>query len=224
MARRNTTPMRADSLQLGFDSLLAEADTSNRSRVDQQAYAHLPDTMDKALPFLRALIDRHHAAMLAGDAASVASLREEAGNLAYKLNNYEPGILADEDAPGCVLGRLTRAEEGVPPLWGQAGVFEVRYKRMRVRIEMDGIYGIGASHMSWIGFGAHAVEQDKPFLSETGYRSFLGAGGALRPGFTPESFAAGIVAAYVEGDLKGRLRKIVPITPKYAARRSDDRM
>lgn len=82
---------------------------------------------------------------------------------------------------------------------------------MRVRIEMDGIFGIGASHMPWIGFAAHAVEKNKPFLSETGYRSFLGVGGGLCPGYTPDMFAAGIVGAYVERELKGRLRKIVPI-------------
>lgn len=211
MARRSHTLKSTDSGQLGFDGLLAQADTANRTRHERQAYGHLPDTMEKALPFLRDLLGRHHAAMLAGDADTVATLREEAGNLAYKLNNYEPGILADDDAPGCILARLTRAEEGDALLWGQAGAFEIRHKRMRVRIEMDGIYGIGASHMSWIGFAAHAVEPDKPFLSETGYRSFLGAGGSLRPGFTPERFAAEIVAAYVEGDLKGRLKKIVPL-------------
>ncbi|MBY0374608.1 MAG: hypothetical protein K2Q23_11480 [Bryobacteraceae bacterium] len=211
MARRSHALRSADSGQLGFDVLLAQADTENRTRNERQAYGHLPDTMEEALPFLRDLLARHHAAMLAGDADTVETLREEAGNLAYKLNNYEPGILADEDAPGCVLARLTRAEEGTSPLWGQAAVFEVRYKRMRVRIEMDGIYGIGASHMSWIRFSAHAVELEKPFLSDTGYRSFLGVGGALRPGFTPESFAAAIIAAFVEADLKGRLKKIVPL-------------
>lgn len=211
MARRSHTRKSADSDQLGFDGLLAQPDTDNRTRHERLAYGHLPGTMEGALPFFRDLLDRHHAAMLAGDAGTVASLRKEAGNLAYKLNNYEPGILADEDAPGCVLARLTRAEEGTSLLWGQVGEFEVRHKRMRVRIEMDGIYGIGASHMSWIGFAAYAVEPEKPFLSETGYRSFLGAGGALRPGFTPERFAAEIVAAYVEGDLKGRLKKIVAL-------------
>lgn len=224
MARRISTLRSSNQDQLGFDTLLSEADTSNRTRNEQKAYGHLPDRMEKAVPFLRDLIARHHIAMLEGDATKVATLRKEAGNLAYKLNNYDPGILADDDAPGCVLARLTRAEEGAPLFWGQAGSFEVVHKKMRVRIDMDGIYGIGATHMSWIGFSARAVDPSKPFLSDTGYRSFLGAGGGLRAGFTPEAFAAEIIAAHVEGELKGRLRQIVPITKRHAPRRSDGTM
>ncbi len=147
MARRSHALKSADSSQLGFDALLAQSDTDNRTRHERQASGHLPDTMEEALPFLRNLLARHHAAMLAGDADTVATLREEAGNLAYKLNNYEPGILADEDAPGCVLARLTRAEERASPLWGQSAVFEVRSKRLRVRLALGGISGISASHL-----------------------------------------------------------------------------
>ena len=112
------------------------------------------------------------------------------------------------------MARLTQAEDGIIPLWGQAGSFEIRHGKMRVRIEMDGLYGlygIGASYMSWLGFSAHAVEMDKPFLSDTGYRSFLGVGGALCPGYTVDMFASGIVGAFVDKELKGKLCKIVPI-------------
>lgn len=207
MTRRNTS----GSGQLGFDNLLAEAETINRARAEEAAHAHLPGTMDEGLPYYRTLIERHHAAMLAGDLDTVNRLRSDAHELAYKLNGSNPGILADDNAPGYVLARLTHAPDGEVPLWGQTGSFEIRHKTMRVRIEMEGLFGIGASYVSWLGFSAHAVEKTKPFLSETGYRSFLGVGGALAPGYTPDMFAAGIVGAYVERELKGRLRKIVPI-------------
>ncbi|GAB4363606.1 MAG: hypothetical protein Kow0060_20440 [Methylohalobius crimeensis] len=36
------------------------------------------------------------------------------------------------------------------------------------------MFGIGSTAFYWLGFSAHAVEFDKPFLSSTGYRSFLG--------------------------------------------------
>jgi len=81
---------------------------------------------------------------------------------------------------------------------------------MRVRIEMEGLFGIGAGSMAWLGFSAHAVDQGRPFLSQTGYRSFLGVGGALAPGHTPESFCGAIVDAYVAREVKGRLREIAP--------------
>lgn len=206
MTRRNAP----NPNQLGFDDLLAQAETDNRMRTEREAHAHLPGTMEDALPYFRALLERHHAAMVDGDLDAVNRLRGEAHDLAYKLNNFEPGILADEDAPGYVLARLTHAQEGQVPLWGQTGSFEIRHKTMRVRIEMEGLLGICAS-AAWLGFAAHAVEKKKLFLSETGYRSFLGVGGALCPGYTPGTFAACIIAAHVERDLKGTLRKIVPL-------------
>lgn len=202
--------MTADQGQLGFDSLLGAADKENEARRQERAHGHLPASMDEALPFYRALIEQHHAAMLAGDSASVQRIRDEAHALALKLNNYEPGILADDDAPGCVLDRMTRAEDNAVPLWGQCGTFVLVRGAIRVRIELDGMLGIGAGFMSWPGFSAHAVDWDKPFLSETGYRSFLGVGGALEPGHTPDSFCAAIIEAHVARALKGKLRMIAP--------------
>lgn len=85
---------------------------------------HLPGTLAEALPFYRALIERHHAAMLEGDAATAMQLRGEAERLATK-NNYEPGILAGPNVPGNLLDRKTRAKAGRVPLWGQRGTFEI---------------------------------------------------------------------------------------------------
>ena len=54
--------------QLGFDALLADAESDNHARILARETAHLPGTMEEALPFFRGLLERHHAAMLAGDA------------------------------------------------------------------------------------------------------------------------------------------------------------
>jgi hypothetical protein len=206
------TPQAA---QLGFNGLLDEAEEANTTRTLAKELAHLPGTMDEALPFFRSLMERHHAAMLAGDENEAMALREEADRLATKLNNYEPGIIADQDAPGCVLERLTRAEDGTVPLWGQTGAFEITHGAMRVRIEMDGIFGVASNVFPWLGFAAHAVEWSKPFLSETGYRSFIGLRGGLQPGMTPDSFAREIIGLHVSRELKG---KLVAIKPEYRER------
>jgi transposase len=76
---------------------------------------------------------RHHAAMLVGDMDTVARLRSDAHELVYKFNGYNPDILADEEGPGCVLDRLTRAGEGSVPLWGQSGSCEIGYRDMQNR-------------------------------------------------------------------------------------------
>jgi len=136
MSRRDPLPD-----QLGFDALLASAACDNAARQIARECSHLPDNFDEALSFFRDLIRRHHAAMLAGDAVAAPQMREEADRLALRLNNFEPGILAGADAPGCRLDRATRAPEGEVPLWGQSGSFEITTGGMRVRIEMQGIFG-----------------------------------------------------------------------------------
>jgi hypothetical protein len=202
-------------MQLGFDGFLSDAETVNRVREQDRKTAHLPGTMAEGFPYYRSLMERHHAAMLAADIEQALALREEAHLLAEKLNGFEPGIIADEDAPGCVLERGTRAADGVAPIWGQQGSFEILVGNIRVRIEMDGMFGIGAAYMSWPGFSAHAVEYGKPFLSETGYRSFLGLHGELLAGETPDAFAFRAVSSHVARELKGRL---LTIEHKYRER------
>jgi hypothetical protein len=196
--------------QLGFDNLLNSADRINTARIFERKTSHLPDMMEEGLCYYRAMIADHHAAMIDGDIDEAMRLREEAHNLATRLNDGEPGILADDDAPGCVLERETAAEAGAVPLWGQQGDFVVTVGAMRVRVEMDGMFGISTLYSTWPGFSAHAIDTDRPFLSETGYRSFLGIHADYVPGLTPESFVQGVLAEYVATTLKGRLLNIGP--------------
>lgn len=160
--------MSGETAQLGFDALLENAHADNEARRVERETAHLPATMIDALPFYRDLIDRHHAAMLLADVDEAMRLREEARLLATRLNGGRPGICADENAPGCVLARETAAASGAEPLWGQQGSFLIEAAGTRARIEMDGLFGIGSGFSFWMGFAAHAVAQDKPFISETG--------------------------------------------------------
>lgn len=196
--------------QLGFDALLSETDKQNANQKLDRRTAHLPNTMEDAVGFLQTLIARHHEAMLAAEIATVMALRKEAALLALHLNHGEPGIIADENAPGSVLSARTAAQDGTIPLWGQRGVFTVTACGMQVRVEIDGMFGIGATSMYWPGFSAYALDRDKPFLSETGYRSFLGIAADAVPGFTPERFCISVIERHVERELKGRLLKIAP--------------
>lgn len=205
---------RVHSDQLGFDDLLSSADADNRARKFAGETAHLPGTMDEALPYYRLLLRKHHAAMFNARVDEVMCLRGEARNLALKLNGGDPGILAGDDAPGYVLMRKTGAVTGSVPLWGQSGEFVVTVCNMRIRVELDGIFGIGASVHYWPGFAVHAVERDKPFLSETGYRSFLGIHAEPQAGLVPDEFVAKVIRAHVDRELKGTLRMI---EPRYAA-------
>ena len=130
--------------QLGFADLLTEAATTNEQRQMDRATAHLPGTMEEALPFYRRMIENHHAAMQAADIDKAMSIREEAHQLAAKLNGGTCGIIAGPDAPGCILERESAAPPGSVPLWGQAGEFVVTVGAMRVRIELKGMFGSAA--------------------------------------------------------------------------------
>jgi len=201
--------------QLGFDALLRETETDNRLRKFLRETSHLPDTMEAGLPYYRMLLRQHHAAMLAADVDEAFRLREESCKLALRLNGGEPGILAGPDAPGCVLERESAASDGAVPLWGQSGAFVITVAKMRVRIELEGMFGIGSGFGYWPGFNAHAVDCDQPFLSETGYRSFLGIHADPVPNLAPDEFAGKVIAAYVARDLKGTL---VTIDERYRER------
>jgi hypothetical protein len=154
------------------------------------------------------MIDRHHAAMQVADIDKAMSIREEAHLLAAKLNGGTCGIIAGPDAPGCILERESAAPPDSVPLWGQAGEFTITVGAMRVRIELKGMFGIGSTSCLFPGFYAHAVDRDRPFLSETGFRTFLGVSGQLVPGLTTEDFARETIAAHVRQELKGRLLPI----------------
>jgi hypothetical protein len=74
------------------------------------------------------------------------------------------------------------------------------------------VFGIGARYMAWPGFSAHVIEPDKPLISETGYRSFLGLSAPILPSLMPDAFVTECLEAYVRRDLKG---KPVAIDPKW---------
>jgi len=184
-------------LGFGFDQM-----------AEEQRTAHIPSTMHEAIPYYRKLIERHNEAMLAGDVPAAMKLREEAHDLAYKLNGGDAGIKGGPDAPCYVLERVTEALAGTIPLWGQTGEFTIDVTGMKVRVEQDGMFGVGTGSMFWPGFGAHAVDYDKPFLSETGYRSFHGAQGSVVPGITPDKYAEEMIRSYMQRECKGKPRKI----------------
>ncbi|MBP0614251.1 hypothetical protein [Jiella mangrovi] len=211
--RRKGTAMTIHTApQLGFDELLAEAAETNRKAAFERETGHLPGSMEAAVPYLFDLIAAHHAAMLAADIDEALRLRGDAHRLAEKLNDGGPGILAGPDAPGCRLERLTASQDGTVPLWGQTGSFIIETHGIRARIEMSGLFGIGAGFSTWPGFAAHAVDWNRPFISQTGYRTFLGIHAEPAPGLTPDTFAEKVIAAYVEKELKG---KPVAILPDY---------
>ncbi|NTG61825.1 hypothetical protein G6L45_16215 [Agrobacterium rhizogenes] len=68
------------------------------------------------------------------------------------------------DAWSWVMNAIS-AENGEIPLFGQKARFEIEVAGCRVDMDYDGMFGI-------CGGSAHVIDWEKPFFSETGYRSF----------------------------------------------------
>lgn len=204
--------MTSHPTQLGFDALLAEAEGDNAARAFEKEAAHLPSAMPEAIAFHQQQIAEHHAAMMACDFERALAIRSEAHLLAKKMNGGNPCILAHDDAPGCVLARSCAALTGEEPLWGQDGVFDVETSGCSARVTMHGMFGIGATAMTYLGFEVRAIEADKPFLSSTGYRSFLGCSVAPEAGLSTRGFVERVLEHYIHHDLRGRL---VPIGAQF---------
>jgi hypothetical protein len=173
-----------------------------------QEMVELPSTLEEAIPYYRKLIERHHTAILAGDQKTAMEIREEAHKLARKVNGGDVAIRGHPDAPAYALERATSALPGTVPLWGQTGEFTIDLGGIPVRVEQEGMFGVGARVGVWLGFAVHAVDYQKPFLSETGYRSFLGCHADMAPGIAPDAFARKIIQAYITRDCKGKLHRI----------------
>lgn len=201
--------------QLGFDALLRDADEDNIAHVFDRETAHLPCEWVEALAYHSEQIKQHHAAMLANDFEAAIAIRNDAHLLAKKLNGGNTGILAGQAAPGCRLDVQARAQDGEFPLWGQSGAFEVRATSVIAHVDMGGMFSIGATSMTYLGFSVRAIENDSPFLSNTGYRSFLGASVPPETGMTPIDFVRHVIEAHVEQVLHG---KLVRIDPEYFKR------
>ena len=176
--------------------------------IEAERTAHIPSTMEEAVPYYRKLIERHNEAMMAGDKDAAMAVRADADDLAYKLNGNDIGIKGGPDSIASQLERATAAPDGTVPMWGQTGNFTIDVDGTKIRIEQDGIFATGSHAMFWLAFSAHAVDYDKPFISETGYRSFIGVFAPPEPGVTPEDFAKGVIRGYLKREHKGKPYKI----------------
>ena len=201
--------MKPNPDQLGFGALLRDTEEANEKRIRDREAGHLPGEMNKAIALFRKLLQAYHRAVMAGDRNEIERIDEEADRLAYKVEG-SCAILANDNSAGNVFKRRTRARKGTVPTWGQAGEFEVNVNGVRVAIEWDGLFGIGSP-----GFAAHVVEPDKPFISHTGFRSFLGGSyrfATMGGGQTVDQFVIAEIEQHIATNLKG---KLVAVAKEY---------
>ncbi|CAH2946138.1 MAG: FIG00466505: hypothetical protein [uncultured Paraburkholderia sp.] len=133
--------------------------------------AHMPDDRAGILGEAQKAIDALNDAVLARDveAAEAAELRYEAA--VWKLNgNTFFGSMAGPESGGVIAQQACSAAPGTVPKWGQSGGFVATVDGIRALVSVGDGFGVRRAH-----FEFRAVDLDRPFISETGYRSYFAA-------------------------------------------------
>ncbi|MBV6831308.1 klcB [Xanthomonas euvesicatoria] len=151
--------------------------------------AEVPTDRDELLAAAVAAVVEIDVAIMRGDGAAAEAASDRYEAVIWKMNGgTHVGSMADHDAPGQVIERHCAAVPGDVPLWGQRGQFLVADGDMRALVEYESGYGgpLGAH------FQFHVIDLDRPFISETGYRSHFDT---ARGCMTVDEVARGILAA-----------------------------
>lgn len=139
--------------------------------------ANAPD--DELVLVAESWLKSYHKSVMAADPDGQRLAYDRLDAIAEHLFGTDPGIdwrsaggppqgngrfscLAD--ARDWLMEKLA-ASDGDVPLFGQSGRFLIELFGCRVDFRYDGLFG-------YCGGNAHVVDLDKPFFSETGYRSF----------------------------------------------------
>lgn len=96
------------------------------------------------------------------------------------------------DAGGILAENHCRAEPGTVPSWGQNGEFMITVSGIRAVV----VVKEGFSRLCY-SFEFHAVDADRPFISETGFKSHYED---ARGGMTVDQVARAVFTAYLETD------------------------
>jgi hypothetical protein len=136
------------------------------------------------------LVDAINAAILAGDLAGAELASAKYSAIVWKQNGGTlSGSYAGPSSPGVKLDAHCAARPGDVPKWGQHGDFLVERQGMRVWVHYEPWSGAIRAH-----FELNVVDLDRPFLSETGYRSHFQT---VKPGDAVKTVAEGIVDAFL---------------------------
>ncbi len=160
-----------------------------QQRIEHLA-AHLTDGEANLMQHCRSAAAAFHEGVMASDPRAVdeASIQFEAGII--RMNGGSRiGCRATEDAPSCRVARTLATIPGKAPSWGQPGRFEIEADGMRAVVDYAPPLTDFSFHLQF-----HAVDECKPFISETGYRShyFQNAAG----GSTVAEFAVMMLKAF----------------------------
>jgi hypothetical protein len=173
--------------------------------------SHLPKDPAMLVEMARDILTRYDALRRSrGDDEEACFLSLQYEAIIWRLN--------DGTRSGCWekikwLAHELEAPDGCVPGWGQRGRFLVRVDGMRALIEYDGLEGHerpGSRSMMMHSFSATIVDVLRPFISDTGFRSYT-AGCDYRQGGTVDEAAIRAIKRDMTTDEVGKPRKAKPL-------------
>ena len=156
--------------------------------------AELPEERAGLLAVAAEAVAACHAAVLASDGAAAEAAANRYDASIWKLNGgtyhgCKDG--ANPEAAGTLIELHCSAAPSVVPMWGQSGEFLMESGGVRCLVEVgDGFGSLLDRH-----FAFHVVDLDRPFISETGYRSHFET---AQGGMTVDQVAAAVFAGYLK--------------------------
>ncbi|MEN8517803.1 hypothetical protein [Burkholderia sp. RS02] len=131
-----------------------------------------------------------HVAVLEANAKAAGAAADRYEAVVWKLNGGTfrgSRDAANPDAAGHLVEQYCSATPGTVPMWGQRGEFLITVSGVRAVVELG--EGFGRYR---VGFAFHVVDADKPFISETGYKSHFET---FKSGRTVEQVAIAVFSA-----------------------------
>lgn len=184
----------------------AESIGKERDRKAATLAAAMPEDRAGLLAVTAEATAALHAAVLACDDAAAEAAGDRYDAAVWKLNggdNFGCRDRSNPEAGGILADEHNRAAPGTVPMWNQCGEFLITVNGIRAVVVVGDGFGRLRVSMSF-----HVVDRDKPFISETGYRSHFDT---ARGGMTVDEVATAVFTALLA-------EKRIPLDPKYRQR------
>lgn len=155
-----------------------------------QIAATLPDDPAELLRAAFSAVESIDRSVLAGELDAADAARNTYEAIVWKLNGGTMFASLDgPEAPGNVVAAHCAAAPGIAPGWAQDGEFLVTAAGVRARVVVSHGFKSFGRH-----FAFHAVDRDRPFISQTGFRSHFQSPVVGR---TVEQMAAAVLESLV---------------------------
>jgi len=158
--------------------------------------ATLPDNEAGMIEQARQAIAAFDRAVMRGDSQAATQAADRYDAVTWRLNNGTFfGCRSSDVSAGSRVERACSKAPGEVPGWGQKGAFVVSVNGMRAIVET---HPHSLRYAQWLNF--HAIDLERRFLSETGFRSHLQP---FTPGVTIQQAARDYIAASQAGNHYG---------------------